>query len=156
MRIEVRAVGRMKSGPERDLFDEYLKRAQGQGRALGFTAIEEREIDPRGKADKRAETASLIQDLPVGAQIVALDERGKDLTSREIAGKIESWRDQGIRDLVFLIGGADGLDRDQLSPSTHYIAFGRATWPHKMVRAMIGEQIYRSIALMAGAPYHRD
>ena len=66
MRIEVRAVGRIKSGPERDLVDEYLKRAQGQGRSLGFTAISEREIDPRGKADKRSETESLVSDLQPG------------------------------------------------------------------------------------------
>ena len=88
--------------------------------------------------------------------VVALDERGKDLTSRQLAQNIETWRDQGQRDLAFLIGGADGLDKSILPSNTQYIAFGRATWPHKFVRIMIFEQIYRAIALMAGAPYHRD
>jgi 23S rRNA (pseudouridine1915-N3)-methyltransferase len=156
LRIEIRAIGRVKSGPEREMTDDYLRRAEGQGRALGLPAFTEREIDGRGLSGKAAETAALIGDLPPGAAVIALDERGKAMTSRQFADMIARQRDEGARDMVFLIGGADGMDRAALPQGTRLLSFGTMVWPHKLVRVMLAEQLYRAVSLMAGAPYHRD
>ncbi|PWE18531.1 23S rRNA (pseudouridine(1915)-N(3))-methyltransferase RlmH [Marinicauda salina] len=156
MRVEIRAIGRLKSGPERTLVDDYLKRAEGLGRGVGLGPFVEREIDPRNLADRAAETEALIADLPALATVVALDERGEALTSRAFSGRLQETRDDGVRDMVFLIGGADGFDAARLPAGTRRIAFGPATWPHKLVRVMLAEQLYRAVALAAGSPYHRD
>lgn len=156
MRIEIRAVGRLKAGPERALTDDYLKRAQAVGRGLGVATVSEREFDPRTLKDKAAETQALTGDLPAAALVMALDETGKALRSTDFADMLQRARDDGARDVIGLIGGADGHARDQLPPGTRMIAFGRATWPHKLVRVMLAEQIYRALSLMAGTPYHRE
>ena len=88
--------------------------------------------------------------------IVALDERGKDLSSRQLADRIAGWRDDGIRDIVFLIGGADGLDGRVRERADLLLSFGRVTWPHMLMRGMLAEQIYRAQCILAGHPYHRD
>lgn len=156
MRVEIRAVGRIKAGPERALMDQYLDRAGATGRGIGFGPVTEREFDPRTLKDKPAETAAICSDLPAGALVIALDETGKALGSVEFARTLEQARDQGARDAVFLIGGADGHDRSALPPGCWMLSFGKATWPHKLVRIMLAEQIYRAASLLAGAPYHRE
>lgn len=87
---------------------------------------------------------------------VALDERGKQLTSSELAAILDRWRDDGVRECRFLIGAADGHD-DRLRDSADLlIAFGKATWPHMMARAMLAEQLWRATSILAGHPYHRE
>ncbi len=89
-------------------------------------------------------------------KIIALDERGKDLPSREIAAQFGNWQQQGISSIGIIIGGADGLS-DELRKKTHLLlAFGRATWPHMLVRAMLAEQLYRVSSILENHPYHRD
>jgi 23S rRNA (pseudouridine1915-N3)-methyltransferase len=156
VRLEIRAVGRMKAGPERDLVDDYLARATAQGRSLGLGPAQEREFDPRNLKDKAAETEALTADLEPGALIVALDETGKALRSQDLAELIAARRDDGARQAVFLIGGADGHARDRLPPEARLVSFGKATWPHKLVRAMLAEQLYRAVSIVAGSPYHRE
>ncbi len=156
MRLEIRAIGRMKAGPERDLVDDYLARASAQGRSLGLGPAGEREIDPRHLKDKAAETAALTSDLEPCALVVALDETGKAFSSLDIADLIAAARDDGARQAVFLIGGADGHARDALPAGARLISFGKATWPHKLVRAMLAEQLYRAVSILAGSPYHRE
>lgn len=156
MRLEIRAIGRLKGGPERDLVDDYLARASAQGRSLGLGPVQDREIDPRSLKDKTAETAALSQELEAGALVVALDETGRAISSKGLAELITNARDDGVRQAAFLIGGADGHARDQLPAGATLIAFGRATWPHKLVRAMLAEQIYRAVSIIAGTPYHRE
>jgi len=156
MRVEIRAVGRMKAGPERDMLNQYSERATVTGRAIGFGPVTEREIDPRGLKDKQAETAALTAELPTGALVFALDETGKALSSLALTRTLETARDEGVRDAVFLIGGADGHDRRNLPSGARLLSFGLATWPHKLVRVMLAEQIYRAASVMAGTPYHRE
>ena len=136
--------------------DDYLDRATQVGRSLGLGPASEREIDSRALKDKAAETGALTSDLERGALVIALDETGKSLTSMDLARLIETARDEGTRQAVFLIGGADGHARSDLPDGARLVSFGRATWPHKLVRAMVAEQIYRAVSIIAGTPYHRE
>ena len=156
MRLEIRAVGRLKSGPERALVDDYLARASAQGRSLGLGPACERETDPRSLTGKTAETDALAGDLDGGSLVVALDETGRTMRSQDLADLIRAARDDGVRQAVFLIGGADGHARDRLPGGARLVSFGRATWPHKLVRVMLAEQIYRAVSIIAGTPYHRE
>ena len=85
-----------------------------------------------------------------------LDELGKQLTSMEIAEKLGRWRDDGVRETRFLIGAVDGFDDAERANADLLIAFGKATWPHMMARAMLAEQLYRATSILAGHPYHRE
>ena len=105
---------------------------------------------------KRAEADLLLAAVPAGAALAALDERGRDLTSVELADRLARWRDGGQRAAAFLIGGADGLDERVLAAAELRLAFGRQTWPHRLVRAMLAEQLYRATTILAGHPYHRQ
>ena len=146
----------MKSGPERDLVDDYMQRAQGLARATGFRSVEEQEVAPRGKTDRTAETRALLDGIPSDAMVVLLDERGKSPTSRDIARQLSDRRDSGQGALVIVIGPADGYDPAVLPNGLMRWSFGSQTWPHKMVRVMAAEQIFRALSILAGTPYHRD
>lgn len=87
---------------------------------------------------------------------VMLDEKGKNLSSMDFAKILGDWRDDGVRETRFLIGGADGFDDAQRRDADLLIAFGKATWPHMMARAMLAEQLWRATAILAGHPYHRE
>lgn len=156
MKIILRAGGIIRSGPERELIDDYLKRANGLARGTGFTNIEEQQIDLRRTKSRAEETQTLFQGLPDNAAIIILDERGKALTSRKISKQIVDWRTDGLSNLVLLIGGADGFEPTHIPSGVVKWSFGSQTWPHKMVRVMASEQIYRALSIIAGTPYHRD
>ena len=85
-----------------------------------------------------------------------LDERGDDLSSRALATQIERFRHDGRPSLAFIIGGADGLDPSLIEAADRRLAFGRAVWPHRLVRVMLTEQLYRASTILTGHPYHRD
>jgi 23S rRNA (pseudouridine1915-N3)-methyltransferase len=87
--------------------------------------------------------------------LIALDERGDGMDSAAFAGHLARWRDQGVENTIFAIGGADGLSPDLRRKARVRLAFGAATWPHQMVRVMLLEQIYRAATILAGHPYHR-
>ncbi len=93
---------------------------------------------------------------PSGATLVALDRRGKPLDSASFAKRLGTWRDDGVGDLAFLIGGADGHTESLLKDCTLALSFGAMTWPHLLARAMLAEQIYRAQQILAGHPYHRE
>jgi 23S rRNA (pseudouridine1915-N3)-methyltransferase len=156
VKLTIAALGRMKSGPERDLVDTYVDRASATGRPVGLGPVSEQEIDNRSLTGADAESRALAASLPAGARLVLLDERGKAMASRDFARTLERWRDEGVRETVFAIGGADGHDRTQLPQPDLVMAFGPAVWPHKLVRVMLAEQIYRAVSILAGTPYHRD
>lgn len=156
MKITVRAASLIKSGPERDLIDDYLKRASGIARNLGITDVSESAVDTRGAKSRADETNTILSTVNQGDVLVILDERGKALTSRQMAKQIARWRDDGHRQLTIAIGGADGWDPAALPANTVKWSFGIQTWPHKLVRVMITEQIYRALSILAGSPYHRD
>jgi len=153
MRIHILAVGPMKSGPERDLVDDYIGRATNTGRAIGVRTVIERSVASGGSAD--AEAARLLSAVPDGARLLMLDEGGKDVPSEALARQLADARDGGCGDICFVIGGADGLGAALKAQADGTLAFGRQTWPHKLVRAMLAEQIYRSLTILAGTPYHK-
>jgi len=102
------------------------------------------------------DTGGKIPPLPPATKIVTLDETGKQLGSVELAQQIGNWQDQGIREIRFLIGAADGLTAEERSSADLSIAFGKATWPHLMARAMLAEQLWRASSILANHPYHRE
>ena len=156
MKIILRAGGVIRSGPEREMIDEYIQRAQGLARGTGFLSVEEQQIDLRSAKSREIETHTLLGELPAGAKLVIFDERGKTPTSRQISKQIANWRDDGISQLTLVIGGADGFEPSAIPAGTTRWAFGPQTWPHKMVRLMAAEQIYRALSILGRTPYHRD
>lgn len=159
MRITVHAVGRMKSGPERELAARYFDRFSKAAGPLGLSAGPLIEIaESRARDDRqrcREEAAKLLALRETGARIVALDETGKSLTSQDFSQLLARERDTGTRELVFAIGGADGHDPAVLETAAAIVSFGRMTWPHQFARIMLAEQLYRAATILAGHPYHR-
>jgi len=152
MRVTIAAVGRERPGPTRELFEEYRRRCPWPIRLV--------EIAPRTSGPperRRAEEAERLKAaLPRDAVLVALDESGRSLTSRAFAARIAAWQRQGRSELVFLIGGPEGLDPALLDRADLVLALGRMTWPHRFVRVLLAEQLYRAATIQAGHPYHRD
>ena len=159
MRISLFAVGRLKSGPERDLAERYLDRFAKAGPAIGleFGKLTEINESRAGNADtrKREEAVVLEKLLTDGAQLILLDERGKALDSPAFADLLGGIRDAGKRDVIVAIGGPDGLDPALHGVAVHVLSFGKLTWPHQMVRVMLAEQLYRAVTILSGHPYHR-
>ncbi len=135
MKLHIIARGRIGASPEAALVERYAGRLRGR---LLVTEI--------------ADTAPW---LPPAARTVVLDERGRDLASAELAALMGRWRDDGVREVQFLIGAADGHDAATRARADLLLGFGRATWPHMLVRAMLAEQLYRACAILDGHPYHR-
>jgi len=158
MRIAIAAVGRMKSGPERELVSRYLDRASASGRPLaltGFDVIELGESRAGSAASRKSEEARALRAaLPEGA-VVALDERGKSMGSDAFARQLEKWRDAGRPAVSFIIGGADGIDPELVASADLALSFSPMVWPHQLVRIMLAEQLYRAITILTGHPYHR-
>ncbi|MCD7061447.1 23S rRNA (pseudouridine(1915)-N(3))-methyltransferase RlmH [Pelagibacterium xiamenense] len=159
MRVALVAVGRMKDGPERGLVSRYLDRAAATGKPLGltgFSVVELAESRASSAGARKAEEARALRAaLPEKSVVIALDERGKSLSSDDFAGRIEAWRDMGRADLVVLIGGADGLAPEIRERADLVLSFSPMTWPHQIVRVMAAEQLYRATTILAGHPYHR-
>lgn len=151
MKTTVLALGKLR-GAEAEWCAEYLKRLKGDTVVREMAAS--KNLPPA--ETQKAEADLLLKAIPPKSFVVLCDERGKDLTSRELAAKIASWQEQGHSDLVFLIGGADGVTDDVRQRAQFTLGFGRATWPHRLVRVMLLEQIYRAQQINAGHPYHRD
>ena len=155
MRIAIAAVGRLGRAPEAALAEDYARRAGAAGRVLALGPVEIIEVEAR-KPGKPAEADALLAALQPGDEVVACDEHGQALASRAFAELIGRLRDGGARRLVFLIGGADGLDQAALDRAGRKLAFGVQTWPHALARAMLAEQVYRAVTILSGSPYHRD
>ena len=159
MRITIGAVGRMKAGPEREMVARYLDRAVGGGKPLaltGFDVIELTESRAGSSASRKTEEAKgLRAALPEGI-VVALDERGKAITSDALAKQIGRWRDDGRPAASFVIGGADGLDPAFVQQADLVVSFSPMVWPHQLVRIMLAEQLYRTTTILSGHPYHRS
>jgi 23S rRNA (pseudouridine1915-N3)-methyltransferase len=156
MKILIAAVGRIRDCPEAELTADYLKRAAAAGRSLGFKSIDLIEVEAKPSGDARAEAGALFRATPDDARKVLLDERGAEWSSRQLAEKLARWRDDGQAQTCFWIGGADGVSQSVKDNADEKLAFGRQTWPHRMVRVMISEQIYRAVTILSGNPYHRD
>ncbi len=155
MRVHLCAVGRLRSGPERDLITDYVQRFDRTGRPLGLGPLTEHEVEDKKNAGMGAEAELLARAMPAGAVLVALDERGKLLTSPDFAAQLARWRDAGRQDVAFVIGGADGIDPSLRARADFSISFGQMVWPHMLVRVMLAEQLYRAANILSGGPYHR-
>lgn len=139
MLLHIVARGKIGRSPEADLVDRYLKRIQWPTRVS--------ELPDRG---------GNVPALPTNAVTVILDERGQALSSIDLAKKLETWRDNGKREIRFVIGAADGHVGEQRAGADLLLSFGPATWPHLLVRAMLAEQLFRATSILANHPYHRE
>ncbi len=138
MLLHIIARGKIGWSPEADLVRRYEKRMAWPVRLTELS-----------------ETGGRVPEAAGAHRTVLLDERGRDLSSQELAVQLGRWRDDGVREIRFLIGAADGHDDASRTAADLVIAFGRATWPHLLARAMLAEQLYRATAILAGHPYHR-
>lgn len=140
MLLHIVARGKIGRSPEAELVERYLKRIIAWPTRLTELADGGRAAPP----------------LPPNSVAILLDERGKALSSMELASKLEQWRDGGKREARFLIGGADGHSDDEKVQADLLLSFGPATWPHLLVRAMLAEQLFRATSILANHPYHRE
>ena len=150
MQLQIRAIGKLKKNtPEFAIITDYIKKTRW--------SVEVKEYEEKkaltGLELEQAEAKLLLKDLPTNAYVIALDEHGKTLSSRELA---DTLRPHADKPLVFIIGGADGLDESVRERANLILSFGRMTLPHFLMRAVLAEQIYRIRTLWDGHPYHRD
>ncbi len=156
MRMTLIAVGRAKPGPVRDLYHHYAERL-GHGPLGGLALREVEERRPLSPEQlKRREAELLLGARPKGARLIALDARGKPLTSGDFAALLGRWRDDGAQGLAFAIGGAGGLDASVREAAALTLSLGPMTWPHLLTRALLAEQLYRAQSILTGHPYHRE
>jgi 23S rRNA (pseudouridine1915-N3)-methyltransferase len=159
MRLLIAAIGRLKQGPERELYTHYLARAEALGRKLKLTPLITVEIaESRAQHESermRAEAKALLAKIPPGDKVVCLDRRGDDLDSEAFSHGLRAFRDGGARGLVYVVGGPDGLASAALERADLIVSLGRITLPHGLVRIVLAEQIYRAMSILAGHPYHR-
>ena len=152
MRVTIAAVGRDRSGPTRGLFADDCRRCPWPVNLV--------EVPPRTAAllERRlAEEADRLSSaVSRDAVRITLDENGRNLTSRALASRIRAWQERGRAELAFLIGGPDGLDPALIQNADLVLALGRMTWPHRLVRVLLAEQLYRAGTILTGHPYHRD
>ena len=156
MRVHICAMGRLRTGPEKDLIDDYLVRFDRTGRALGLGPARVVEVEDKKNGGMGAEAVLLRRAVPEGSLLCVLDERGRVETSPDFANRLGGWRDQGRSDLAFIIGGAEGSEPALRKQADHALSFGKMVWPHMLVRVMLTEQLYRAASILAGGPYHRE
>ena len=155
MRLTILAVGKARRDPLTAVVDDYAKRLSSG--PIGPLTVREIDVSRAPTADQRKaqEAGGLLGAIDPAARVVALDEHGRDLGSVGIARLLGDWRDDGVSAIACIIGGPDGLDPAVTARADRVLAFGRATWPHLMVRAMLAEQLYRAAKILEGHPYHR-
>lgn len=149
MRISLAAIGHGRAQPEQKLAEDWFKKLPHKGKLIEYVSK-----IPSGVQRQADESARLLAACPDNALIIAMDPYGVDTSSEELAAFISKNRDQGRRDAVFAIGGADGHSEDFLARADARFAFGRQTWPHMLFRAMLAEQLFRAEMILIGHPYH--
>lgn len=159
MRLYIIAVGYGRATHEGALTQNFVDRAALMGKQMGVSAVICEEIAVSRDRDVRKRLADeaerLTKRVPEGAHIIRLDAKGKGMTSEEFAQMLGALRDVGTKALAFVIGGPDGLASLPGKRAGRSLAFGLQTWPHLLVRAMLSEQIYRSLTILSNHPYHR-
>lgn len=160
MLLSIHAIGRLKAGPERELYDRYASRLKNTGRNLGINGLSLHEYSEsrlaKSPARRKQEAETLTSGIPEGATLIALDEKGRDLSSNELAQFIRKELHSATRQTAFAIGGPDGHGTAILENADLKLRFGSLTWPHQMVRIMLAEQLYRTVTILSGHPYHRN
>jgi 23S rRNA (pseudouridine1915-N3)-methyltransferase len=159
MRLLIAAIGKLKRGPERDLFAHYLGRAEAAGRKLHLSPLNVIEVAESkaatAKARMQAEAEMLLAKVPAPHKLVCLDPGGEAISSEAFAKLLAKCRDDGVDGIAFAIGGADGLAREALAKAAKVLSLGAMTLPHGLARIVLAEQLYRSATILAGHPYHR-
>lgn len=145
------AIGKMGKGMYAEAFAEYQKRL---GKTLALKEIDIREKNPALLKEK--ESAALLEAAGKDAYVVALDGRGKQLSSADFSKQLAKWTGSESKRIAFLIGGADGHSENVYKKADFLLSFGTMTWPHMLARVMLAEQIYRARQIAAGHPYHRE
>ncbi len=156
MKITIACIGkagRAKHDAAQSLIESYRERLPWP---VAIREVEDKKQGGSVAERKAREAALLLAAIPKGAVIVAMDERGKSLSSRQFADQLAQWRDQGEQEVAFLIGGADGLDAALVARARLTLSLSAMTWPHLLARVMLLEQLYRAWSLQTGHPYHRD
>ena len=154
MRIKIVAAGRIRSGPEKELVDRYLGRFDKAGRAVGLGPSEIVEFDSARKI-RVSPADRLFADGAAKRFVCLLDERGREFSSVEFARMLEERKLDGAKELAFLIGGPDGIASPHSGRAHAAVSMGRMVFPHKLVRVMLAEQLYRAASILGGQPYHR-
>ncbi|MFN3750514.1 MAG: 23S rRNA (pseudouridine(1915)-N(3))-methyltransferase RlmH [Thiobacillus sp.] len=156
MKLHLIAVGHKMPGWITAGYDDYARRMPPD-LPLALTEIRpgHRVAGEDGVRARQLEAERILAALPAGSVPVALDERGAQLTTRELAGWLTAWMDEGVSP-AFIIGGADGLDDSVKARAVRQLALSRLTLPHALARVMLAEQLYRSLCIIKGHPYHRD
>lgn len=145
MKINILAIGKCKkNSPEYALIEEYIKRSSWQ--------INIKEKDNSNQVDE----AEFLTGSIKSGKVVVLDERGQNIKSTELASIVENWQLNGISEVNFLIGGADGHLQSTRDKADLILSFGKLTLPHMLMRAVLSEQIYRIQTIISGHPYHRE
>lgn len=151
MRITIAAVGRIKRSPLSAAFDEYAKRLTWP---LTVKEVEEKRPLPAGQLSL-AESELLLAAIPQDAAVVALEPEGREMSSEAFAELLQGFQDEGLRDLAFVIGGAEGLSDPLLQRARVKLSIGAMIWPHLLARVMLAEQLFRAQSILTGHPYHR-
>ena len=151
MQITIAAVGKAKRKAEAELVTHYLKQTRWD---VSVKEIPDAPANLSADARRAREAAAFMALLGPGSRLIALDSTGKQLTSLHFAALIQDAQKNAIKHAVFAIGGQDGLDAALLKRAHATVAFGTATWPHQLLRAMLAEQIYRAYTITIGHPYH--
>lgn len=159
MKLTIAAVGRLKAGPERDLYERYAGRIGPAGKAAGLGPLSTLELPESRKktaAERKSdEAAQLLARLDDGCVLVALDETGDALTSKAFAQYLEKQRDGGAAEMAFVLGGPDGHGDELRGHAARAISLGAMTLAHGLARVVLAEQIYRAVTILTGHPYHR-
>ena len=160
MRLSIAAVGRLKAGPEKLLAENYFARAETLGRKIGISRIavtEFAESQASSPASRMAEEGKLLAGaVPPKAFTAVLDERGKAISSEAFAALLQRHLDGGTPEVCFLIGGPDGHGPETRGRAGLLLSLGPMTWPHRLARVMLFEQLYRAVTIMVKHPYHRQ
>lgn len=157
MKITFMAVGPTTTPYLRQATDDYLKRA-ARYMPVEFVVIPDVKSSKKTtpSRQKEAEGAEILARLKSDDRVVLLDERGKELTSRGFAGEIESAANNGLRNLVYIVGGPYGFSEDVYRRSNAMLSLSRMTFPHELIRLFFAEQLYRAMTILRGEPYHHD
>ncbi len=155
MKLRLCVSGRLRQGPELQLVNDYLFRSRKIFKLINFSSIEIIEYDGL-KWEKNVETLTCPRSSSLRIRKVLLDERGVILSSREFTEILRDSRDDGISQLIFFIGGAQGVPDSLRENFDQFVSFGNMVWPHFLARVMLMEQIYRASTILAGLPYHKD
>ncbi len=159
MDLSILAIGRMKSGPEQELFETYLKRSQKSGRQLGFGGphiLQFAESRAKTTQMRKKEEAETLLSAAGSGFVIALDENGKDISSPDFAAILRQQADNGEKQLSIAIGGPDGHGSELMQRANLTLRLGKMTWPHQIARILLAEQVYRAMTILSGHPYHRQ